>query len=378
MKLKQQDVRDLKPSKRYADGNNLYLWVRSKAYKKWTFRYTLNGEAHEHIVGDANTMKLKEARKIAADYREQLSRKVDPFQPPKATEVPTFKEAAQDYIGRVSTKWRSPKTKANWESTLDDKCYPVIGDIPCDQIKRSDVIHILTPLFKDQFPTAHKLRGRIENIIASGTSNMEAPPVNPARWKGNLDKEYPSKGDHEPKHIKALDYEQAPEFISILKKREGAAAKALIWSILTVMRSGSVRKMKWQDVDFKNGIWTCLRSDMKERNKVRIPLTPKMIALLGAKRPSHHYVFSNGDNKILSENALRNVMVRTGWINAGRPHGFRSTFSNWAWNKMGYPADLINEYLQHTKDEVFAAYVREDMLEKRREVMLQWEKYLKF
>jgi len=44
---------------------------------------------------------------------------------------------------------------------------------------------------------------------------------------------------------------------------------------------------------------------------------------------------------------------------------------------MGYSADLINECLQHTKDEVFASYVREDMLEKRREAMLEWEKYLK-
>lgn len=56
-------------------------------------------------------------------------------------------------------------------------------------------------------------------------------------------------------------------------------------------------------------------------------------------------------------------------------HGFRSSFRDWCSEK-GYPRDLAERALAHTiTNKVEAAYHRTDLLEQRRPMMIEWEKY---
>ncbi len=58
------------------------------------------------------------------------------------------------------------------------------------------------------------------------------------------------------------------------------------------------------------------------------------------------------------------------------PHGFRSSFRDWAAERTNYPRDLAEMALAHTiGNAVEAAYRRGDMLEKRREMMNQWAQF---
>lgn len=55
------------------------------------------------------------------------------------------------------------------------------------------------------------------------------------------------------------------------------------------------------------------------------------------------------------------------------PHGFRSTFRDWAADRTNFPRDLCEFALAHTLDsKTEAAYLRTDMLEKRRKLMQAW------
>ena len=55
------------------------------------------------------------------------------------------------------------------------------------------------------------------------------------------------------------------------------------------------------------------------------------------------------------------------------PHGFRSTFRDWAGERTNYPRDLAENALAHTlESKVEAAYRRGDDLEKRRKMMEDW------
>ncbi|WP_394682194.1 integrase [uncultured Comamonas sp.] len=55
------------------------------------------------------------------------------------------------------------------------------------------------------------------------------------------------------------------------------------------------------------------------------------------------------------------------------PHGFRSTFRDWAGEKTNFPRELAEQALAHTlENKVEAAYRRGDALENRREMMSQW------
>jgi integrase len=54
-------------------------------------------------------------------------------------------------------------------------------------------------------------------------------------------------------------------------------------------------------------------------------------------------------------------------------HGFRSTFSDWASERTGYPREAVEMALAHAvENKVEAAYRRGDLFEKRRRLMADW------
>ena len=74
---------------------------------------------------------------------------------------------------------------------------------------------------------------------------------------------------------------------------------------------------------------------------------------------------------MLSDMALLAVMRRME-VDAV-PHGFRSTFRDWAGETTNYPRDIAEQALAHTlTNKVEAAYRRGDALEKRRQMMQDW------
>jgi integrase len=65
------------------------------------------------------------------------------------------------------------------------------------------------------------------------------------------------------------------------------------------------------------------------------------------------------------------------WVDAqGRPvvmHGFRSTFRDWAEEATATPRAVVERALAHkVANQVEAAYLRSDLLEKRKALMEQW------
>ena len=59
------------------------------------------------------------------------------------------------------------------------------------------------------------------------------------------------------------------------------------------------------------------------------------------------------------------------------PHGFRSTFRDWAAEQTNYPDEIRKVASGHSVgDSVKEAYQRTDLLEKRRRLMLDWANFL--
>ena len=59
------------------------------------------------------------------------------------------------------------------------------------------------------------------------------------------------------------------------------------------------------------------------------------------------------------------------------PHGFRSTFRDWAAEETDYPREVIEAALAHVvRNRVEAAYARSDLFERRRLLMNDWARYL--
>jgi integrase len=58
------------------------------------------------------------------------------------------------------------------------------------------------------------------------------------------------------------------------------------------------------------------------------------------------------------------------------PHGFRSTFRDWAAERTNFPNEMVEMALAHAIDsKVEAAYRRGDLFDKRRRLMEAWASY---
>ena len=236
---------------------------------------------------------------------------------------------------------------------------------------------------------------------------------NPARWKGNLSEILPkpakvAKADNQP----ALALGDVSRWWADLAQREGMAAQALRFLTLTAARSGEVRGMTWDEIDFgtadetddtpvatlatsatRGAVWTVPASRMKAGRAHRVPLTAEAVALLKSlpRLDGSPYVFFAPRGGMLSDMSISAVMRRMqeaqekadapGYLDPASkrpavPHGLRSTFRQWAAER-GYPRDMAEIALAHfIGSEVERAYQRSDMLDRRREMMAAWARFL--
>lgn len=60
-----------------------------------------------------------------------------------------------------------------------------------DAIATEDILKILAPIWTTKTETAKRVQGRVENILDYAAAHKYRDPLNPARWRGHLDKLLP-------------------------------------------------------------------------------------------------------------------------------------------------------------------------------------------
>jgi integrase len=392
---------------RFGDGGGLYLQVAVGNTKSWLFRYTLRGKAREMGLGPAGekppTVPLAKARLMAAQNREVLREGRDPLVERAAARVArsraeadaaerTFSAAAVALVDSKRSGWRSTKHAAQWMATLEVHAFPVIGDLPVHDVGTDEVLRVLRPIWERIPETASRLRQRIEAVLDAARVKGWRVGENPARWKGHLAGELPQpRKVKRVRHRPALEWRDIGAFMAALGEREGISPLALRFVILTAARTGEVRGMLWREVDLDAKVWTVPADRMKAARLHRVPLSPAALGVLDEVRPlmrsSADLVFpSVRKNVALSDMALSEVVRRMNdaedgvlprWRDAeGRtvvPHGFRSTFRDWAGETRPEGREVVEKALAHSvRDKSEAAYARSDLLEKRRPLMDAW------
>ncbi|THT95453.1 DUF4102 domain-containing protein [Lampropedia puyangensis] len=361
----------------------LYLYITPNGAKSWVLRTMIAGKRRHMGLGAYPTVPLAQAREKARQARDEIINGNDPIaqrkqaksllQAQQATEI-TFAQAAQSYIDAHSDGWKNPKHRAQWTSTLETYVFPVMGKLMVKDVAQTHVLQVLEPIWKTKTETATRIRGRMESVLDWATVRHYRDGDNPARWKGHLDKLLaPPTRIQKVIHHKAIEIDNMPTFMAELRKREGIAPRALELAIYCAARSGEVRGSTWDEVDFDKQIWVIPAERMKAGSEHRVPLSRQCIDLL-KKIPrlvDCPYIFPSTKSGMLSDMALLAVMRRME-VDAV-PHGFRSTFRDWAGEKTNYPRDVAEQALAHTlTNKVEAAYRRGDALEKRRQMMQDW------
>ena len=364
------------PVGRHCDGNGLYLVVKPTGTRSWIQRIAIRGRRRDIGLGSVRLVPLAEAREKALANRKLARDGGDPLADRRrAQRIPLFAAVAERVWNQLRQGWRHPRHARDWWRTFENYVFPRIGQRPVSEVTAADVLEILEPIWHTKPKTARRLRQRIRAVLECAVA-LEHRADNPCDRLG------PVLGPHDlaVRHFQALPHAEVAGAIAAVHGSRALPALKLAFEflVLTAGRSGEVRGALWAEMDLTHHVWNVPASRMKAKREHRIPLGRRAVDVLGAARTlggGSPLVFPGARGKPLSHTPLYTVFKDHGI--AAVPHGFRSSFRDWAAEKTDHPREVIEAALAHVvQNQVEAAYARSDLFDRRRTLMNDWEAYL--
>ena len=388
-------------------GEKLYINISGNS-RIFFFRYTKDKRIRKYSLygyhPETNT--LANARKRVTEFNAMLAQGLDPHQQKQlkidvaakeeASRLDaglirdnTFEKVAYECIAHRTPQWTNPKSPQTWTNTLKTYAFPVIGHLPVSEIDRDQIVDILRPIWHTKYPTAKKVRQRIEAIFSYAIYYKLRSSNNPANYKDNLEIPLPPVDWIVTSHA-ALNYKELPEFMRELRKRDGLGARALEFLILNANRTTEVRKARWNEFDLEKRQWLIpveVGRLGKTKKPHKVPLSTQSVEILLTlkKYQISDYVFPNTrSTNHLSDAGMDSVIKRMrkdkNWADDfGKKitvHGFRSTMRDYISEQTDIDRDVGETILAHTVGTaVERAYRRGDLLDKRRFAMQHWSDY---
>jgi len=201
----------------------------------------------------------------------------------------------------------------------------------------------------------------------------------PATWSGNLQSSLPIIKRQE-EHHPAIELDDIQDFWSWLQQSQAASSLCMRFLLLTATRSGEARGARWEEVDMEGAIWTIPAERTKNGETHRIPLSKAAIKVLELSQSlSVSTVFPSPITfGAMTDKSLQKLCRKSGFLNRDSkpitPHGCRAAFRTWAENHTD--EDTAERALGHRRSKLVRSYARGDKLEKRRELMDHWARYI--
>ena len=373
-----------------APGSKTRGWVTLGEYPGLSLKAARGVAARVHALAE-NGLSI-EAIRIELDGRAQskpdvgASAATQPKRRQSKTKRPVvapdhgvlLKDAARRWFeNKRPTLSNGKHIDQNW-NTIATYVLPYLGDRPVSEIKRREVVETLRPIWHIKNTTASRTLGRLKEIIELARLEHDLENANPADFCTRTAFGYTSK---RTAHHAALPPEVMPEFWRWLQDTtcDENIRIATQLLVLTAKRTGEVRFAEWSLIDMARGVWTSRDSRMKSRKAHRVPLGrhAKMVldnaALLSAGKRLVFAKRSTGSGTI-SENAILRLVKRFKPDLTG--HGFRASFKTWARVQRRYDRDAVEYALAHVPSKLEEAYMRDDLLAERAELMQDWADYV--
>ena len=365
------------PPGRHADGNGLYLFVQPGGTRSWIQRLVVRGRRRELGLGSLALVSLSEAREKALANRKLARHGGDPLAEKRRAEgIPTFAEAAMRVLEQKRDGWRGRRHHREWMSSLRRFAFPLIGKMPVSEVTSADVLEILTPIWHRKASSARRVRQRLRAVLEWAVA-MEYRIDNPCDRIGPL----LGLQQDVTEHMQALPHREVAAAIRTVQAATApeVAKLAFEYLVLTAARWSEVRWAEWGEIDRDAGVWTVPARRMKANRRHRVPLCGRAMEILEAVQAldegAGRLVFTRRGGKPLNDKQLRSLVREQGI--AAVPHGFRSSFRDWAAEETDHPREVIEAALAHVvRNRVEAAYARSDLFERRRILMDDWACYL--
>jgi integrase len=366
------------------DGDGLYLLVHANGSKYWQFRYKFAEKAKVLSIGKYPEVSLSEARERKSDAQRLLRDFIDPSAHKQQQKIilayqhrNTFMAVAQEWHERNKGVCVPRHATQTWRR-LENHILPELGRRPVSEIKPLEVLAVVQ---KVEAKGMTDLCVRVLWICSSVfryaviTGRAEHNPA--LNLKGALK-------PYRENHLPSLRARDIPEFLDALDSLNTSIQDHIAFKLLllTALRTGELRRGRWEDIDFQAGEWRVPAEMMKMRDEHIVPLSSQAIEVLrklhsitGHQRwlfPSRY----GRVNPVMHENRINDMIESMGFKGRVVGHGFRSMFST-ILNEYGFNRDAIERQLAHVeRNGVRAAYNRAEYLPERRFMMQWWADFI--
>jgi len=368
--------------------------VKASGSRSWLLRVQVDGKRRDIGLGSVDLasssidglieipllhrrrLSLAEAREKCAALRKAAESGLDPVleRDRDRRGIPTFEQVATQVHADLKGQW-APRQQEAFLSSLRRHVFPRLGTQRVDHIVVADIQEALKPIWEDVPDMARKVRQRIGTVLnyahSKGWRPAEAPgkSVTMGLAKGNKGGNYA-----------AMPYVDVPAFANELRASpESLGRLALLFTIYTAARSGETRHARWSHIDLEQRLWNRPAELMKMRKPHTITLNDAAISILKRvkllRQHDNGLLFPSVKGTALSDMTLSKILRE-----AKQPftvHGFRSSFRDWAAEKMPSIPDAVAEAaLAHAvPDKVMGAYKRTDFIEMRRSLLEGWSEF---
>ncbi len=401
-------IKNAKPKERdytLNDGGGLIVYVKTNGTKQWVFRYTLEGKRKKTTFGSYPKITLAEARLKMDEFLRLLAEGKDPIEHNRALNEQkrqdeakhkdpktTIKHITDSYLElRRHNNGLQDITTSKAKRRLEIHVYKYLPQKQDTQINDLDYDLVVKILKKIENDERLETLGRVKNLIIS---------VLKYAYSENLLDNAELVGKLEVKTFKAVRKDLVRNSPTITDPSdiknlllgiddysgEMYTKYALLLSIHTAQRQGSIISARWSDIDFSDKVWNIPARNMKMKIAHTIPLSTQVMTILDELKMfsgDREYLFPNTQYKSrhMSENTVNSALRRLGYSKDELvAHGLRSTFSticNQEITTHNIPFDVIEQALAHKDpNKIRATYNRADYKDDLAKLMQWWSDYL--
>jgi integrase len=377
-------------SGRLQDGDGLMLLVKPSGSKFWVVRVMRDGKRKDIGIGGYPAVSLALARAKAQALRAEVKAGTDVVAKRRQERAGRL-EAANRTFERVARllheklTFKTEKQRAAWLYRLETYAFPYFGHVPIADLGGPHVLEALEPIWLAKPETARRVRQLVGAVLRFAHVQGWRGPI-PAL--ADYTKDGLPKQASGPVHRPAVEYADAPAVVAkLMAGTRTMGRQALIFTILTAARSSETRLATWGEIDLEAATWTIPGSRMKMGREHVVPLSPQAVALLKSRLAERAFmkleapeageiVFASDRGGVpISDMTMLKAqkLVAPGTV----PHGWRSTFRDWAGETTDHPADVCEAALAHRiGNAVTRSYQRGNLLAKRRALMNDWANYV--
>jgi integrase len=385
-RLTDKEIKAAKPAaKAYKlwAGAGLYLLLNPNGSRLWRLKYSRGGREQLMALGAYPEITLTKARELGAAAKANLRAGGNPMTERLARRVKaslgageTVEALTRAWHARQAPRW-APRSAAGIIATLERHVFPVLGKLHITDVTPPLMLACIRQIEqRGHLLTAHTCRAHMDRVFAEAISAGLVSSNPASQIRKTL---APIIRANQPA-LTALDDVRA-----MLRRIESEPAYpptkvAFRLLALSACRPSEVAGAEWRELEDLKGVapvWRIPPNRMKKRREHVVPLPPQAVAVIEALRPFTGHLkllfpSMRSADQPMSRNTFLDVLYRCGFKGRHSAHGFRSSFNSIMSPRHPNDLEAIEAALAHVVGGTRGAYMRDDFLERRRELMAEW------